>query len=338
MMEASSEHSEPSTNQLLAARDASAARGSGFAVEAVDLHKTVPVGFLGKARALLDGLTLRVSEGEIHGLVGRNGAGKSTLMRVLLGVTPVQRGTVRLWGRDPADPQARTAVGYAPDIALFPPTLTPREIVRLHTALLGVSDPEGLDILNQLGLLSHADRPVRIFSKGMAQRLSLAVALLGTPRLLLLDEPMSGLDPEGRHLVRRLIRQSHASGMTILFSSHVLADVEDLCSRATIIDGGRTLTSGAVRDMTAGDGGFTLMYRCHEAIALPECHAHEARDGDGLWEARFTNAAGLEKALALLNSILHAEILTIQSNRRGFEDYLHALLSSNQAIHRSEST
>ena len=337
-MEALSEHSEPTPHQPVAARDARPARGAALAVEAVDLHKTVPVGFLGKARALLDGLTLRVSEGEIHGLVGRNGAGKSTLMRALLGVTPVQRGTVRLWGRDPADPQARTSVGYAPDIALFPPTLTPREIVNLHTALLDASAPRALEVLDQVGLLSHADRPVRVFSKGMGQRLSLAVALLGSPRLLLLDEPMSGLDPEGRHLVRRLIRQSHASGMTILFSSHVLADVEDLCSSATIIDGGRTLTTGAVRDMTAGDGGFTLTYRCRDAIALPECQALEARDGDGLWEARFKTAAGLEKALALLNSMAQAEILTIQSHRRGFEDYLHALLSSDQAQHRSEAT
>ena len=293
-----------------------------LAIEAVNLHKRVPIGFWGRPRSILQGLTLRVAEGEVHGLIGRNGAGKSTLMRVLLGTTPVQSGDVRLWGHAPKHPAARAGVGYAPDIALFPATMSPREIVALHGALLHLSRQAGDAVLDAVGLTEHAARPLRTFSKGMAQRLSLAVALLGAPRLLLLDEPMSGLDPEGRHLVRQLIRKAHAAGTTIVFSSHVLADVEDLCVRATVIDGGRTVVTGLVRDMTAGDGSFTLTYRSDTPMVLPGSVGI-----GGVLQAHFSTSTELTAALVALGERSDVDVVSVQSNRRGFEDYLHGLLN-----------
>ncbi len=280
-----------------------------LAIAAHGLHKSVTRGFLRKPWPILRGVNLEVAPGSVHGLVGRNGAGKSTLMRALLGATQVE-GRIEVLGRGPHEPASRQGVGFAPDVPSHPETLTPREILSLHASLLGLQADAVDRALETLVLGRIADRPVRGFSKGQAQRVSLAAALLGSPRLLILDEPMSGLDPEGRHLVRTLIRDAQATGTTILFSSHVLADVEDLCDAVTIIDAGRTVASGPVHSMALALGGFKIVTRQRrgDGGALQFVETEVAK------EALTTTLVELDRA--------GAELVSVAPRRRGLEQFL----------------
>ena len=212
------------------------------------LQKTVRTGFWGKKKILLNGVSFSLRKGEILGFVGPNGAGKSTTIKHLIGGATPTAGSIQLRGRDPQEPATRRQLGYLPELPALPRTLTAREVLRMHAALAGVDDDDGNDtLLRRTGLTQNAQDRVGTFSKGMQTRLGLAVALVGDPAVLILDEPMSGLDPLGRKLVRELIREEQQRGRTILFSSHVLADVEALCDRVVIIDHGRLLFFGDVK-------------------------------------------------------------------------------------------
>lgn len=216
-----------------------------FAVTVDHVRKVLPADVLGRRPVLLEDVSIHVSEGEIHGLVGANGAGKSTTLRLLVGAARPTSGVITLHGGPPTIASSRRQMGFAPDVASLPATLSALEILSLHRSLLpNVPVAQVETVLHELELFDRRHDPVRRFSKGMQQRLSLAIALLGAPKLLVLDEPMSGLDPTGRELVRNIIRARHAAGATILFSSHVLSDVAELCSSITVLNKGRTVFEG----------------------------------------------------------------------------------------------
>ncbi len=195
-------------------------------------------------RALTD-LCLDVRPGEVFGIVGRNGAGKSTTLKILMGFLAPDEGEAYLAGRPAGDPAARTVVGFLPENPCLYDNLTAREHLEFALRVAGMAPRrhrERIDrILERVDLLEAADRPVRKYSKGMVQRAALAYALVHEPDILILDEPMSGLDPLGRHLVVNLIQEYHAGGHTILFSSHILTDVERMCDRIAVLDRGRLL-------------------------------------------------------------------------------------------------
>jgi ABC-2 type transport system ATP-binding protein len=191
----------------------------------------------------LHDLTLSAREGEILGLLGPNGAGKTTAIKLALGLLFPDAGRVRLMGRPAEDRLARSAVGYLPETATFPDDLTGRELVELAGRLHGVPAADcrarSRDLLERVGLGAAAGRTLRKYSKGMVQRAGMARALIAAPRFVVLDEPMSGLDPIGRREFRDLILELRGQGTTVLFASHVLADAEMLCERVAILDGGR---------------------------------------------------------------------------------------------------
>lgn len=233
------------------------------AIEIRKLAKRLPADFRGRRADLLHDINLAVPAGSCHGFVGPNGAGKSTTLRILMGAARPTTGEVSLFGVPSTVPRARAQVGFAPDIAAHPPTLTALEVCTLHEALLGATNGGGVrpdEALRQVDLFGRRDSRVGSFSKGMQQRLSLAVALLGAPRLLVLDEPMSGLDPTGRELVRQVIRERHQAGVTVLFSSHVLSDVAELCDGVTVIARGRTIYSGPLDDVLGDAQGHLLTF------------------------------------------------------------------------------
>lgn len=223
-----------------------------LAIEIKDLTKTLRVGFWGRQARLLDGITLNVEAGTAHGLVGANGAGKSTTMRILAGAASPSSGTVKLNGRDSREAGARADFGYAPDTPGVSVLLTGRQNIRLHADVIGASHADADEALAEVELAARGDELVRTYSKGMTQRVALAMALVGKPKVLVLDEPMSGLDPPGRELVRGIIRRRVAAGCTVLFSSHVVADVADLCTTMTVIDRGQTVFEGRI-DALLGD-------------------------------------------------------------------------------------
>lgn len=221
------------------------------------LSKSYGGGWLrGRGILALQNLDLAVEEGTAVGFVGPNGAGKSTTINLLMGLIEPTSGKALLRGSEPNRPEARSACGFLPENPAFPGFLSGAEVLALHGRLLGRRGG-GLRrlvgaLLERVGLSEAADRSVEGYSKGMVQRLGLALALLGDPPLLVLDEPMTGLDPVGRKEMRDLFLALRKEGKTLFFSTHILDDVERVCDRVAILDRGELLAEGPLSTILKG--------------------------------------------------------------------------------------
>ncbi|MCK9462087.1 MAG: ABC transporter ATP-binding protein [Proteobacteria bacterium] len=228
-------------------------------LEVQDLFKTFRTGFFRRRVDAVRGVSFEVREGEIFGLLGPNGAGKTTTLKVMMGLVAPTSGSIRIFGRPCSEPGARARVGFLPENPYFHEYLTPRELLEFYGSLVGLGgaklERQSEALIEQVGLKEAANRPLRKFSKGMLQRIGLAQALLGDPELLVLDEPMSGLDPIGRKFVADLIAERNRSGVAILFSSHILSDVERLCHRVVILNRGVVAAQGSLADLVGKDTG-----------------------------------------------------------------------------------
>ena len=218
--------------------------------------------FGGRSVTALHDLDLTVQSGEIFGFLGPNGAGKSTTIDVLLGYTAPTAGSVRVLGRDVATegPAVRERVGVLPDGYGPIGERTGREHVEFAIEAKGADDDPD-ELIERVGMRGPDAYPVEEYSKGMAQRLLLAVALAGDPELLILDEPSTGLDPNGAREMRRIVREENARGATVFFSSHILEQVEAVCDRVAIVDGGELVavdTIDALRESSGGTSAVTL--------------------------------------------------------------------------------
>jgi ABC-2 type transport system ATP-binding protein len=226
---------------------------SDLVVQTEQLSKVFRVGFWGKRVTAVDGLNLEVRRGEVFGFLGPNGAGKTTTLKMLMGLIYPTGGQARLFGRDLGDPQIKARLGFLPESPYFYDYLTSREFLEFYGHLFGLWGAvlsNRVDELLQLVGMTHAkDLQLRKFSKGMLQRVGIAQALINDPELVVLDEPMSGLDPVGRKEVRDLILRLKESGKTVLFSSHILHDAEVLCDRVAMILKGRLVACGRVTDL-----------------------------------------------------------------------------------------
>jgi len=201
-------------------------------------------------------LHLTVNLGEVFGFLGPNGSGKTTTMKMLLGLTKPTSGKVELLGRPGSEVNVHQQVGFLPEAPYFYTYLTAEEVLMFYGRLAGLSR-HGLqrrvdELLDMVGLMEARHRQLGKFSKGMLQRVGLAQALIHDPTLVILDEPMSGLDPIGRKEVRDLIMRLRKQGKTVFFSTHIIPDVEMLCDRVGIIAGGRLLASGRVDELVEG--------------------------------------------------------------------------------------
>jgi ABC-2 type transport system ATP-binding protein len=202
-------------------------------------------------RPAVDGVSLHVGRGEVVGLLGPNGAGKTTVIKMLLGLVRPDAGEVMLLGRTAGDPLARARVGYLPELFRYQPWLTAAEVLALHVRLSGVRIPvqEQRECLALVGLADRAGDRVGGFSKGMQQRLGLAVALVARPEFVVLDEPTSALDPLGRVDVRDLVLSLKHRGVAVLLNSHLIGEVERVCDRVVILDQGRVAASGTLAEL-----------------------------------------------------------------------------------------
>ena len=204
----------------------------------------------------LAGLTMTVAQGEIFGFLGPNGAGKTTAVKLLLGLTRPTAGEAWVLGARAGDRETRRRVGYLPELFRYQDWLQAREVLQLHCRLAGLPSNrhhEEIDAaLTTVGLTQRATDRVGTFSKGMQQRLGLAVALLGQPGLIFLDEPTSALDPVGRRDVREIVRDLKRHGTTVFLNSHLLSEVEQVCDRVAIVDKGRVVAQGLMSEVIGG--------------------------------------------------------------------------------------
>jgi ABC-2 type transport system ATP-binding protein len=196
-------------------------------------------------------VSFTVGRGEVVGLLGPNGAGKTSVIKMLLGLVRPDGGEVLLLGRPGTDPRARARVGYLPELFRYQPWLTAAEVLALHVRLAGaaVTAREQRDTLGLVGLADRAGDRVQGFSKGMQQRLGLAVALVARPELVVLDEPTSALDPLGRADVRDLLLDLKARGVAVLLNSHLIGEVERVCDRVVVLDRGRVAAAGTLAEL-----------------------------------------------------------------------------------------
>ena len=222
-------------------------------LEVRDLRKTVAVGFRRRKVEILNGVDLEVRDGDVFGLLGPNGAGKTTTLKVVLGLMRPTSGSVTLGVSGLGE------LGYLPENPYFYDYLTGSEFLRFCARLFslgaGECDERVRAILVDVGLERAAGVQLRKYSKGMLQRIGIAQALINEPRFVLLDEPMTGLDPVGRVEVREIIERLHERGTTVLFNSHILSDVAALCTRIAIMRAGRVLWQGPIDEAVASPRG-----------------------------------------------------------------------------------
>jgi ABC-2 type transport system ATP-binding protein len=291
-----------------------------IAIDIRELRKTYPRNWAAPPFEALKGISLTVEEGEVFGFIGPNGAGKSTAIKILTGVMLPTAGSAALFGVDVTRPEARRGLGYVPENPSLPDYLSPVEILSMGLALHGrtPANPRAhcLHWLERFGLAAVANKVVRGFSKGMAQRTALAHAMAVEPRLLILDEPLSGLDPIGRRDVVEILAEYRQKGGTIFLTSHVLHDVERLADRFGLIHQGELRAVRAPGELVGADD--RVLVRSEGAAAacdgmLPEPGGRWVIEVSRpqLWETlRNLEAAGhglieIKPALSLETAFIH---------------------------------
>ena len=227
--------------------------GGPLVVEAAGLTKVFTDFWMRTTAKAVDSIDFEIRPREIFGLLGPNGSGKSTTIKMILGLLRKTRGKLSVFGRDPGDVAVKARIGYLPEESYMYKFLDPVETLDYYGKLFGLPRAERRrradELLEMVGLTGAARRPVGEFSKGMARRLGLAQALINDPEFLILDEPTSGLDPIGTRQVKDLLLELGRRGKTILLSSHLLADVEDVCDRMVILYGGRIRAAGTTDEL-----------------------------------------------------------------------------------------
>jgi ABC-2 type transport system ATP-binding protein len=231
-----------------------------FAIEINDLSKDYAVGFWKKQlRPALKPLNLAVQAGEAFGFLGPNGAGKTTTLKLLMGIIFPTAGSAKIFGKPYLDPEVRRKVGFLPEQPYFYDYLSAPELLDYYAGLSGMPPDEKRKrigpVLERVGLGDVGNKQLRKFSKGMLQRVGIAQAIIHGPEIIFLDEPMSGLDPLGRHEVRELIQGLKDEGKTIFFSTHILSDAEALCDRVAVIHKGELRGIGVVNDLRSTIAG-----------------------------------------------------------------------------------
>jgi ABC-2 type transport system ATP-binding protein len=297
------------------------------AISTEGLTKHYDVGFWRhRPYVALDSLSLRVGMGEVFGFLGPNGAGKTTTLKLLMQLIYPTSGRAEILGRPVGDLTVRSRIGYLPENPYFYDNLTAEELLVYFAQVFGCSAREGRErasrLLDDVGIGAERRFQLRKYSKGMIQRVGIAQALINEPEVVFLDEPMSGLDPLGRHEVRELILRLRDKGCTVFFSSHVLSDAEALCSRVAILAKGRLAASGALDELTAFEArGWELVVTGLSAETLDRVRSRCAGAtplGDGRFALRLPPSTSPEPLIADL-ALSGARIVSLNPLRTTLE-------------------
>jgi ABC-2 type transport system ATP-binding protein len=310
------------------------------AIETFSLEKHYQVGFWKKRRKdALKPLTFEVREGEIFGYLGPNGAGKTTTLRLLMGLVYPSAGSARILGCDLFDRSMKRQIGFLPEQPYFYDHLTAFELLDYYAQLSGVdakSRKKKVDAaLARVGMADSSRTQLRKFSKGMLQRVGIAQAIVHDPKLILLDEPMSGLDPIGRREVRDLIQELNEGGTTIFFSTHILSDAETLCDRVAILNKGELRGIGVVADLAREvTGNVEIAWIGATATSGIEALGGKTHATGNAFRAELPEA----KQDAAIDVIRRAgaRLVSITPVRATLEDYFLARLGESPVTHDAE--
>jgi len=295
-----------------------------YAIETVALEKLYVSGFWRKKKIALHPLTLAVEEGEVFGYLGPNGAGKTTTLKLLMGLVFPTRGTAKILGMPVDDSRVKSQIGFLPEQPYFYDYLTAHELLDYYAQLSGITSKDRRRrveaVLDRVGLPDVGRQQLRKFSKGMLQRVGIAQAIIHDPRIVFLDEPMSGLDPIGRREVRDLIQALKDEGKTIFFSTHILSDAEALCDRVAVLHKGELRGVGVVADLTARTSGkVEIIWNGAEAIPDITARGWELRQTADTARALVPETE-VDAALDILRRN-HARLVSLNPVRTTLEDY-----------------
>jgi ABC-2 type transport system ATP-binding protein len=287
----------------------------------------------------LDHLSLEVQEGEVFGFLGPNGAGKTTTLKCLMGLIFPTSGTARVNGRSIDDIAMHRDIGYLPEHPYFYDYLTARELLDYYARFSKFSTAERVErverFLKLVGLTQARNIQLRKFSKGMLQRAGIAQAILHDPKVVFLDEPMSGLDPVGRREVRDIILELKRQGRTVFFSTHILSDAEMLCDRVAVVVGGKLQGVGAPREMVSVEvHSMEISFELPQGRTLPSKLAAQASDIGG----RYRIAVPEADVYTVIDQLRGAEarILSMTTVRPTLEDYFIRLVGRERAATHEE--
>src|SRR6202161_2725472 len=304
------------------------------AIEILGLTKDFPVGFWRpRMRRSLDSLSFQVDEGEVSGFLAPNVAGKTTTMKLLMGLIFPTSGTARVRGRAIDDIEMHREIGYLPEQPYFYDYLTARELLDYYAQFSNFSSAERQErvtrFLERVGLTAAADVQLRKFSKGMLQRAGIAQAILHDPPVVILDEPMSGLDPVGRREIRDIILDLKNQGRTVFFSTHILSDAEMLCDRVAVLVGGKLQGVGAPREIVSMEvQGMEILFELRAGTALPPKLLERAtHTGE-----RYRIVVPEAEVYAALEQLRNCEarILSVTPLRPSLEDYFLKLVAGQK--------
>jgi ABC-2 type transport system ATP-binding protein len=307
----------------------------GFTIEIENLTKDYPYGFLHlKKRRSLEGLTMQVEDGEVFGFLGPNGAGKSTTIKLLVGLIFPDAGTARILGKPITDIEMHRNIGYLPEQPYFYDYLTAAELLdyfaRFHDLTAADRRERIARMLKKVGLETARKIQLRKYSKGMLQRVGLAQAILHDPKVVILDEPMSGLDPIGRREVRDIILELKKDGKTVLFSTHILSDAEMLCDRVGVIVSGRLRGVGAPEEMVGvTTQGMEILFELSGSGAgAAAIVAKATQTGD-----RYRLQVPEQELYAALEQLRNAgaKILSVAQVKPSLEEYFMDLIAADRA-------
>jgi ABC-2 type transport system ATP-binding protein len=306
------------------------------AIEIFGLEKTYAVGFWQKTlKHALRPLHLTIEDGETFGFLGPNGAGKTTTLKLLMGLVRPTAGSAKILGGEIDEPRIRTQIGFLPEHPYFYDYLTARELLTYYSQLSqipGSQISQGVDeMLSSVGLKDSANVQLRKFSKGMLQRVGIAQAILHDPKIVFLDEPMSGLDPMGRREVRTLIEQLKHKGKTVFFSTHILSDAEALCDRVAVIHQGELKGVGRVSELISSvTGKVEIVWRGDEIPAALKGLGAESQITGGTVRA-IVPEPSQEAALEALRRA-HVRLVSVTPVRTSLEDYFVSKLKPTEAV------
>lgn len=308
-----------------------------YVVETENLSKTYGSFFWKQKKPALNKLTLQIPQGIIYGFLGPNGAGKTTTIKLIMDLIRPSEGKVLVFGKDPSDTEVKKITGFLPDYPAFSSYLTASEFLGICAKLHQIPPLERIsrieEVLEMVKMTKHADSKLGGFSRGMLQRIGVAQAIMNRPKLLILDEPLTGLDPHGRQELMEIISDQKKKGTNVFFSSHILYDVEKICDHIGIVNEGELLCSGPIESLLSESGARVHLKHGENEIAhiLMEDATGSIKLPDGSWDFIFPAKPEIKKKLEEIQS-KHPSSLTVTPSREKLEDFFFRKIENARNI------